>query len=290
MIGPAIGLALGGACCNAVAACLQQSAVRTATGGNRLRPSGWARLLRTPRWVTGFGLVALGAGLHACALSMAPLVIVQPIGVLAIGLTTVLAARSAGARLTRGSGLAVAGCTLGVGGFVALAATGGPSPPVPASVAPEACLIVLVLVAGAGGIGLVAGGRIRCLSFAAAAGMSYGLVSVLVHTTAVRVEAGGLDSVHVVSVGGVAGALLVGGWFVQHAYAAGPPQVVVACQTVLDPMLAVGIGVGLLGEGGRLSLVTAAGLAVGTMLAVTGVIMLAHRPIGPRLRSAVTST
>jgi hypothetical protein len=70
-------------------------------------------MVRAPRWVGGVGHAAAGVGLHAGALSLAPLVVVQPIGVLAIGLTTVLATRSGGARLGRRTELAVAASMLG---------------------------------------------------------------------------------------------------------------------------------------------------------------------------------
>jgi glycosyltransferase involved in cell wall biosynthesis len=282
VIAVAIGLAVAGACCYAVAAWLQQSAVHAATGGGgALRLDGWARVLRAPRWVTGFGLTAVGAALHAGALSMAPLVTVQPVGVLAIALTTVLAGRSTGVGLTRATGLAVVACIVGVGAFVTLAATSAASAPVPAGAEWRATLIVGLLVAVAAGIGLVARKRARCVGFASAAGLSYGLVSVLVHATAVRVESGGLGQISVTSVAGVIVALLVGGWFVQHAYAAGPPQVVVACLTVLDPLLGVGVGVGLLGETTLVTPITAIGLAVGAVLAALGVILLSRRSVFP---------
>jgi hypothetical protein len=96
----AIALAAVGALRFAVASWLQQAAVRTAADGGGLRLSGWLRMVRAPRWLSGFGLTGLGAGLHACALGLAPLTVVQPVGVAAIALTTVLAVRSAGGRLT----------------------------------------------------------------------------------------------------------------------------------------------------------------------------------------------
>ena len=124
MTGLAIVLAVVAACCFAVAAWLQQDAVRAVVDGGSLRLAGWARIVRAPRWVTGFGLTAVGAALHAGALSLAPLVVVQPIGVLAIALTTLLATRSTRGRLTRPTAMAAATCMLGVGLFVVLATTG----------------------------------------------------------------------------------------------------------------------------------------------------------------------
>jgi glycosyltransferase involved in cell wall biosynthesis len=276
VIGLAIVLAVAAACCFAVAAWLQQDAVRVVVDGGSLRLAGWARIVRAPRWVTGFGLTAVGAALHAGALSLAPLVVVQPVGVLAIALTTLLATRSTRGRLTRPTAMAAATCMLGVGLFVVLAATGSATPALAPDVEFRAGMVAAVIVGAFGAVGALATGRARCLAFAGAAGVAYGLVSVLVHMTAVRVQAGGLGQIHVLLVVGVVAAIAVGGWFVQHAYANGPPQVVVACQTVLDPMLGVGIGIGLLGEATHLLPQTAVALVACAVLAVAGVIALAR--------------
>jgi hypothetical protein len=126
--------------------------------------------------------------------------------------------------------------------------------------------------------GAVTTGRRRCLAYAAAAGMAYGLVSVYVHSLAVD----GLDHVHMTAVVGLIAALPVGLWFVQHAYAAGPPQVVIACQTVIDPMLGVGVGLGLFGEATALPRSAAVVLLAGAAIAVVGVVLLAREHIRPQ--------
>jgi glycosyltransferase involved in cell wall biosynthesis len=290
--GLAIALAVLAACCFAVAAWLQQDAVRTIVDGGSLRLAGWARIVRAPRWVTGFGLTAVGAALHAGALSLAPLVVVQPVGVLAIALTTLLATRSSRTRLTRPTAMAAATCMLGVGLFVVLAATGSATPALPSGVEIRAGLVAALIVGAFGAVGALARGRTRCLAFAGAAGVAYGLVSVLVHMTAVRVAAGGLGRINVLVVVGVLVAIVVGGWFVQHAYASGPPQVVVACQTVLDPMLGVGIGIGLLGEATHILPQTAVALVACAVLAVAGVVALArNQPVHPSIvEQLVTQT
>jgi hypothetical protein len=40
-------------------------------------------------------------------------------------------------------------------------------------------------------------------------------------------------------------------WFIQQAHASGPPDIVVAALTLADPMIAVGIGYVVLGEGAK---------------------------------------
>lgn len=276
MTGLAIALAVLAACCFAVAAWMQQDAVRTVTDGGGLRLAGWVRMVRAPRWVTGFALAALGAVLHAGALSLAPLIVVQPIGVLAIALTTLLSTVSNGARLSRSTTLAVLTSTLGVGMFVALSAGRASAPALRTGAEVHAGLLAWLIVGALGVLGAVAGGRLRCLAFAGATGVAYGLVSVLVHSTAVDIKTDVSSSFPLVSAIVIVAALLIGGWFVQHAYASGPPHVVVAAQTVLDPMLGVGIGVGFLGEAANLTPATTVGLLACAALAVSGVVMLAH--------------
>jgi hypothetical protein len=285
MIWAAIALAVAGASCFAVAAWMQQAAVDAAAGPDGLRLKGWLRVLRAPRWISGFGLTTVGAALHACALGLAPLVVIQPVGAAAIAMTTVLAVRSAGATLTRSAGFAVAASTVGVGLFVVLAAQRPTVPVLPPGVELRTGLMTAVVVAGLGLLGAVTGGRIRCLAYAAAAGAAYGLVSVLVHAIAVDVRLGGIAAVHPAGVVGMLAALPAGMWFVQHAYASGPPPVVVACQNVVDPMLGVAVGLGLLGEADGLTRTAAMGLVGCACLAVAGVVVLtrettARSPLG----------
>ena len=79
---------------------------------------------------------------------------------------------------------------------------------------------------------------------------------------------------------GVAGGLvvtfLVGAWFIQLGYAAGPPDLVVAGQTVINPIVAAWIGIKLVGEGAGMSGLTQAGLVVSAAAAVTGTVVLAY--------------
>lgn len=250
-------------------------------GDGVLRWTGWRAVLRAPKWVGGLGVVVLGALLHTAALSLAPLVVVQPVGVLAITVTTVLAARSRRTGLGPGIGGPITASTLGVGAFVVLAATSSVERTIPEGADIRAVFAVAAIVVFAGLLGTVTSGRVRCLCYAAAAGASYGLVSVLVHASAVRIEATGLRGIHLATAFALVIALLAGCWFVQRAYAAGPPQVVVACQTLLDPMVAVGVGIGLLGEAGRLGLPTAIGLVTAGVVAVLGVIALSRPAASP---------
>jgi len=271
----AITLAALGALCFAVAAWLQQAAVVDAGG---LGFSGWLRVLRARRWLSGFGLTGVAAGLHACALGLAPLTVIQPVGAIAITLTTMLASRSGSARPTRSTWLAVVASTFGVGLFVLLSARHAVMPTLSAAAEARAGILTAVGVVVLATVGTAVPGRVRCLAYAAAGGLAYGLVSVYVHSLAVD----GIAHLHPLAVVGLLVALPVGLWFVQHAYATGPPQVVIACQTVVDPMLGVGVGLGLFGEAGGLPGATATVLVACAAVAVAGVILLAREHIRPQ--------
>ena len=113
-------------------------------------------------------------------------------------------------------------------------------------------------------------GTIRSLALAVGAGILYGLVAVLVRdvTTALPV----IEWVSLIS---LATAFLTGAWFIQLGYAAGPPDLVVAGQTVVNPIVAAWIGIKLLGEGTGMSGLTQAGLIISAIAAVSGTVVLA---------------
>lgn len=268
----AITLAVLGAVCFAFAARLQHQAV-----------DGEAKLavLRSKRWLGGLVLLVTGAAVHAVALGMAPLTVVQPVGVLAIGITAVLDGR-------RSELPAVLVTTLGVGGFVLLAAGSATATEVPPDAELRAALITLGLIAVPGLLAVLTGRpRTRALAFASAGGVAYGFVSVLMRAVSQDVQQGRFGFSGVLSVAGIVLALFIGGWLVQHAYAGGPPHLAVACLTVVDPLVAVGIGALLLGEASRTSLWTALAEITCALVAVGGVLAL-NRPTAVPTRSEPT--
>ena len=108
------------------------------------------------------------------------------------------------------------------------------------------------------------------------------MVSALVRAASQAVTSGQigiLDPAVLTSIAGVVAAILAGGWLIQQAFASGPPEVVVACLTVVDPIVAVLFGVALLGEGNATSPAHWAVLIVAALAATAGVGVLArHHP------------
>ncbi|SDG83371.1 hypothetical protein SAMN05216553_1121, partial [Lentzea fradiae] len=260
----AITLAVLGAVCFAFAARLQHDAI--ALCGAQFST------VRDRRWLTGLVLFVAGSGVHAAALGMAPLTVVQPIGVLAIGLTALLDRRFREIP-------AILLTTVGVGAFVLLASGSATA----TQVVPDAEFMAGLFALGAISIpgviaALTTNARIRAVAFASAGGVAYGYVSVLMRAVSQSVQQGGFGLSHIASVLGIALSLAVGGWLVQHAYAGGPPHLAVACLTVVDPLVAVGLGAFLLGEAAHLSPWTGAALIACALAAAGGVFALARHP------------
>lgn len=282
----AVALAALGALFFGLASVRQHGAVHASAvpGGSGLqaRVVAGLRLVRQPAWLLGAGQAGLGGGLHVAALALAPITLVQPIGVLAVPVSVLAAAA---ARRRRPSHLATAGTLLSVVGVAALSVV---------LLLPQAGLAALpawTALAGAVGAVLVAAtavvlllGRagvpplVRCAGRAVVAAVLFGLVSVLVRTLGQVVRApAGVDPALVVTAGlGIGLALPLGVWAMQSAYLFGAPQVVVCCLTLVDPLTAVVAGRTLLHDGAALTGATLL-LAVACALTVAvGVVLLAR--------------
>jgi hypothetical protein len=276
MIPLAICLAVLGACCNAVAARLQHGGLDVATDGRGLRLAALLRLARQPLWLAGISVAAMGAGLHATALGLAPLSVVQPIGILAFALTTVMSVRIENLKLDRVAIGAVAASTVGTIAFVLLAATETTATTVVPDVELRATVLVVGVVGGFAAVAALNTGAVRCLGFATASGVSFGFVSLMMRATLQQLTEGG-HPFPLPEITGIAVGILVGGWLVQHAYASGPPEVVIGCLTVIDPLVAVGLGVVLLGEATDTTVFGAAAALLCAVVAAGGVVVLTLR-------------
>lgn len=275
MIPLAIMLAVFGACCNAVSARLQHGGLTECADERGLRLAALLRLARQPIWLAGIAVAAAGAALHATSLGLAPLSVVQPIGILAFALTTVMSVRIEHIRFDRVAIGAVVASTVGTIAFVLVAATAAKATVVVPDVELRATVLVVGVVGGLAAIAALNTGATRCLAFATASGVSFGYVSLLMRATLQQITNGGVFPLPEVT--GIAVGILVGGWLVQHAYASGPPEVVIGCLTVIDPLVAVGLGVVLLGEATDTPPIVAAAALLCAVVAAAGVVVLTLR-------------
>ncbi|WP_370962628.1 glycosyltransferase family 4 protein [Amycolatopsis sp. cg9] len=216
-----------------------------------------ARLLRSPGWWAGTGLATGGSLLHVVALSLAPLPVVQPLGVFSLVLTVLFGRRARTRRVVTAVVLVVAG----VAGFVALAASAGPGQAISAGTAEGVAVTGFVIAA------LTWFARAGCAALAAASAVLFGLGSSVVHAAASQSPA------TAALLGGQALLLLGAGGVVLHrAYAAGPTAVVVGTTTVLDPLTAVAVAALAYGEVPRPAAALAAVAALAGVRVLAGAV------------------
>lgn len=79
-------------------------------------------LLARPSWVIGTLLLGLAIVFQLVSLKLSPIILVQPLGVVGLVITSVLNARVSGVKLNRQSIIAITLCVGGVGAFVIIAA------------------------------------------------------------------------------------------------------------------------------------------------------------------------
>ncbi len=236
----------------------------------------FVRLLARPSWLVGTVMLGLAIVLQLTALRFAPIIVVQPLGIVALVLTSMLNARVSKVKLERHAITAILMCVVGLGVFVTLAAFYATE-----HVLQETQLIIVLAILGVVLLALGAGfaffrRRLNAMFYIAAGGVLYGFVASIAKVIINRVVLGNFDWVTVV--GGVAMllALGLGFYFVQTAYSVGAPDLVIAGLTVIDPLVAVAIGIFVLGEA---SATPAWALVVWTIagaVAIVGVFRLAR--------------
>lgn len=246
----------------AVGAQLQHSGVRNVSSDGKLRLRSLAALARDRCWRLGVLAHVGTVGLQALAISMAPVVVVAPIVVLALPLVAVLSAR----RTRRGLGpLALAGIAATTGGlalFVLLASGTAEGTEVTGEQVFDAVKVIAAVALVLGLVAVGNSGRVRCLALAVAAGALHGLVAVLFRRIAHMADSAGFVPFPILSIVTLVIAFLTAAWLVQASYASGPPDLVVATVTVLNPVVAIAIGVSVLGE--------TAGIGTGMTTALLG--------------------
>jgi len=277
----AIGLAIAGAIFLALGAQFQNDAVTKHHAPNQPKVGSLhirqiIDLLRRPRWLTGTTFLVLAIMFQLAALSLAPLIVVQPIGALALIMTSLLNARIYKVRLDRKTLLAIAITMLGVGGFVVSASAGAMEAEISDGKLLQVVFVMFGFIALFGLLFFYSKGKVGPLEYIFGAGVLYGFVASLAKVVLGRLSQGDFDLLTLLAVGALIGATALGGWFVQNAYASGPPDLVIAGLTVVDPAVAVVIAIVILGEVDQASIAQVVSFSVAGAVAALGVLMLAR--------------
>jgi len=233
-------------------------------------------LLRRPRWLVGTGLLGLAVVFQISALSLAPLIVVQPLGAIALVVTSVLNARISRTRLNRATVIAITLCVSGVFGFVVTASTIAQEYVLTDTQMWEILSILAVILVVLVTLAIRHAKRGKAIYFVAGAGVLYGFVATLTKVVIQRIYQGQFEWVTALCLVMLAGAVSLGGWFVQSAYASGPPDLVIAGLTVIDPMVAVVIAGTILGEAHQANPLTILLFLLCGGTAIVGVLLLSQ--------------
>ena len=288
----AICLALVSAVLLAVGTQLQNGAVgdqkkAALSGRSHLKLNQLVQLIKRPQWVTGLGLTVVALGMQFTALLLAPLILVQPIGAIALVITSLLNAKITKTRLNKPSIVAIVLCTAGLGAFVVMAHQVAEEPAIDDNSLMIILGMAIALIATFGYIFFTGASKFKPLTFIIGAGALFGFVATLTKVVVKRLfQQDGFhrmitfqgdlvtDGLTTVALLCMIAAGLLGAWFVQNAYASGPPDLVVAGLTVIDPLVAVSIGVVLLNEAMNAPWPIMLGFIASGAMSVVGVFLL----------------
>ncbi len=233
-------------------------------------------LLRRPSWVMGTGLLVLAVVFQIGSLSLSPLIIVQPIGVVGLVITSILNSRVSGVHLGKRVRASLGLAVLGIVAFVTIAAFTARSEPVT-----DGKLIIILVSYGVilvASLALFAAFRHRSIAlvYIVGAGVLYGFVATFAKVVIVRFQQAEFTWLTWACVAALIVGALLGMVFVQNAYSSGPPDLVVAGLTVIDPIVAVLIGIVVLQEAAGAPTWAVVVYVLSGVVAVIGVLGLAR--------------
>jgi drug/metabolite transporter (DMT)-like permease len=271
--------ALGAAGSFAIAAVLQQLAARTVPREDSMQIRLLLHLIRRPLWLLGVAAMLVGYGLQALALSLGPVALVQPIVVTELAFAIPLAMWLDQKRPGLWEWLGLGGVVVGVSTFLLGAV------PAPGSADPTftVWLYVLVPTGSLVAAALVAASRVkgptRSLLLGAAAGLCFGVIAVLTKATTFLLGQGvdvALRQWEPYALVGVGILALVCS---QSAYQSGPIAYSMPMHDLLEPSVAVVIGVTALNERIPLDPRSLAILGIGAAMACAGIVTLSRSPV-----------
>lgn len=271
-----MGCAVGGAACFGLACVVQERATKVVPWERALHPRLLVRLFGQPTWLAGLVVMGLGLVLQIVALASGPVALVQPIGVTSALFGAVFGALAVRGRLSRSSVVGALLCAGGLGVFLLVARPTAPVGGVGAVDVGSLFVLTVALVLAAVLVSTMGGGAVRVLAIATAAGICYGVTAALLKVITVQVRDGGVLApfshwaVYAVCVLGPPGFLLS-----QNAFQQGRKvSAALAVITTVDPLVAVAVGVGWLGERVAVTPAALAGELVGAAAIAVGVTVL----------------
>ncbi|GAB3483860.1 DMT family transporter [Nocardiopsis coralliicola] len=273
----AVAAAIAGALAVAAGAAFQERAVTAAP----LNGVGQLQLLkavaRRPMWVLGTSMTVAGILAHMWALSHAPLVVIQPIGISGLLFAVMLSAFFRRRRLTTAQVTGSLAVTVALAGLLStIPGSGGPRPD-------SGELTGIGLLAGCSmlvctALGRAVSGAARACSLALASGVAYAAASAFGRVVgSTMFGAAGDPWALLQPLTAIALAIgLAGGLIMQNAYRAGHFALAYATLLISDPIAATVIGVAFFGEALPTEPIAAVVAVGAALLGAAGVITLAR--------------
>lgn len=240
-------------------------------------------LLRRPSWVIGTLMLGLAVVFQLTALIFAPLIVVQPLGAIALIITAIVNARVSGVKLKQDAIRPIIFCVGGVALFVTFATIFARSKEITQGELVTVLILLGVVTIAFAILFAFLRKMFGALIYIVGAGVLYGFVATLAKVVIDRVHtiiingAQGFEWLTIACVVALLAATVLGGYFVQTAYSSGPPDLVIAGLTVIDPIVAVSIGIIVLQEASTAPWFAVLAFVVAGALAVYGVVQLSKR-------------
>ncbi len=246
------------------------------------------RLASNRQWLLGTVMVILAIVCQLTALGLAPIAVVQPIGVFALVITAGISARSTHEKFDGPSVRAITICVAAVIVFVTVATL-----TTHVAAIHNSNVVVVLIVAGSvvlvlAGLFLSLRRRLTRIFYVVASGVLFGFVATLAKVIIGRVEtvvqahhsAFAVGALTYVCFLGIVIAGSLGQYLQQSAFSSGSPEVVVAGLTVIDPIVGATVGLTVLDEAIGAPVWAFVVFVAAGLLAVFGVLQLSRRRPG----------
>jgi drug/metabolite transporter (DMT)-like permease len=266
------------AAANAVSNVLQRKAGKEEPPELSMRPRLLVELARRPVWLGGFGLVIVSFVLMTAALDMGRLAAVQPILILELPMSLLLASRIFSSPLRAREWTAAVAMTAGLAGLIAFLAPSGGGNRASGLEWAVACAVTIAPIVFCVLASYTGGAARKPALLGVAAGISFGLTAAFMKAMT--------ESFHEGVVGVLTTwqsyALVVGGtgamFLMQNALHAGNLIAAQPGLTLVDPAVAMLWGIFVFGEHVRGGAWLACGVMAGVLLAI-GVFILVRSPL-----------
>jgi len=233
---------------NGLASVLQRMAARTAPADRALRLSLFGYLFRHKVWLAGIGMVVLAAVCQAVALDTGPVALVQPIFIIELPFTLLVASRLIHRKLPHKAWWAVALVTVALGGGLAAAQPSGGGTHAPLKVWITALIVTAVFEAVVITFGVRARGNARAAAFGLAAACGYALTATLMKTAVSNLDRGIVSFLTSWQLYGTAVAGVGALFLLQNALQAGSLIAVQPPLTLGDALISASYGVTVFNE------------------------------------------